>query len=471
MRILGFLCCAAASWSCFAGFNQLANEFLQVNTEVRVSRINHAQTNLEYDALRATKDWDLAGSLGYSEDNLDRNNPFFEPSSTKSISGTLSKDFDWGGRFSFQSSLENVVEEQAQSTLLVAEDLTQFSQGLSYSQDLGRDFFGKKFRSSVKISKLKNELSLKELNERSEKLLFDFYQAYTSASVLKTLKSLREEAQRRAQRRRDNVAKRVRDGLKEKVDLYESDIFLLTSQENTRDTEKLLQEELQKLSNSLNRNVKVDEIDTFTLDNPRLKEKLVGTLDKNRSLKILEERVKVAREESKRTIYDLNPDVSLVGEYKTNRFNADRGDAISDGKLGGDRDFWSIALNVSLPIGFQSEKISRSQTQLSLLASEISLNNSLQTLKHIETSVGRRLDIQKLNIESGTQKRSLAKKSVKSFNRLYNLGRTDLDRVIRAEENLISTETGLVSLLADYNRLLAEQSRLYGKFADFVGLD
>ena len=74
---------------------------------------------------------------------------------------------------------------------------------------------------------------------------------------------LQQAAKARAKRRKELIQRRVRDGLKEKVDLIQARIELLASEEQVKTSEMQRKVSLENLSNSLHRPVTRKEVEAF----------------------------------------------------------------------------------------------------------------------------------------------------------------------------------------------------------------
>jgi outer membrane protein len=447
----------------FAQFAPLADEFLKGHSEVMINELNHTSIKLAFDAVEADKRWSFNLGLGHNEDQLDRNNPFFEPTNRNFLNGGLARNFSWGGTLMIDGRYEEIDEQPAQSSLLVAEDNYQFAQGFSYTQDLGKDFFGRKYFAQREAAFQRQQFSQTMLTEKNEHALFQFYVSYLKASLRKTNVKLQKAAEERSKRRREDVAKKVKDGLKDKVDLYEAEIFLLNTQEGVRESEKLLQNDLYGLSQALSRKVELQEIEEYVLTQPAFVDfNRQPNADQNATLKRMDEEVKLAHAELKTSVYDFNPDVKLTTEYRTNDFDLTRKTAIENGQFGQDQNFWQVSVNLTIPLDFEVEKIRRAQSKIVVMTKEIEHKKTAESYHFQKENLKNQLSLQQKNILAALEKREYALLAVKSHNQLYNLGRHDLDRLIRAEESLIQTETSLATTISQYLQLSAEWAKLNG---------
>src|SRR5690606_38195973 len=85
-----------------------------------------------------------------------------------------------------------------------------------------------------------------------------------------------------------------------------------------------------------------------------------------------------------------------------------------------------------------------------------------KNLNQTEVSLRKKKSIVESNIDSSRQRKEIATQVLREYNRLYKLGRADLDQLIRAEENLILREISYISYLADREIIVSELASLYG---------
>ena len=123
---------------------------------------------MERGLLGESKRWNLMASSHYQDNDL-------ASYSGSASEGTgplkifyyglgIRKDFSWGGRLSFDNSLS-----QQNTSGLVKSSI--FEQSLSFSQDLGRNFFGLKFYTSLQEADESVHLSKVILSQKNQKEL------------------------------------------------------------------------------------------------------------------------------------------------------------------------------------------------------------------------------------------------------------------------------------------------------------
>lgn len=453
-----------------ANLKSLAKEFLHINSGVNQNRFMQSKSGLDVEILKGSKGFRLNANYNNIDDNQDYyTTNFTAPKKTESYNLTLSKPFDWGGEVFFKNSMTNTNQEK--STFISAYETNQFIQKLTYSQDLGRDFFGKSYRAQLQALEFSNKHQKHKTQGEIDKSLYNFFSAYTEAKLNKTLISFQEKSLARSIKRLKVIKRQVRDGLKDKVDAYEAEVNYHNSFESLELAKQRFIDSKKSLSTMLHRNINLDEIPSFDLNSKEEREGVFGKPVSNKNILAQKENVKKFRALAKKAVYDLNPDLKFSVDYQTNKYDPEKGDAFSDGKLGGDKKYWEYRLEVNFPLGQQTVKAQKSKAQLDLLLSEMSLRNAQNTLVTQDELLKNKIVHIRKSKNSAQKKRVLAEKALKAKNKLYQLGRRDLNDLIRSEENLISTETSLVNFMASYEKLLAEQALLYGKIPQYLELE
>ena len=74
----------------------------------------------------------------------------------------------------------------------------------------------------------------------------------------------------------------------------------------------------------------------------------------------------------------------------------------------------------------------------------------------------------KLNFSMAKERLSISRRVLKEYTRLYRVGKSDLDQLIRAEESLINTEKSLLNYYILYENQLLNLASLYGKTIEYL---
>ena len=118
--------------------------------------------------------------------------------------------------------------------------------------------------------------------------------------------------------------------------------------------------------------------------------------------------------------------------------------------------------------GFNVEKNSKKVARLNQMQAQYESKVVASQVTNAVEDIKSQLTYLDKNLASVTTRYSLAKKTLKEYNKLYNRGRADLDQVIRAEESLISTEESFIQYKSKREKLFYALMDLYGELQEFV---
>ncbi len=444
------------SWSALP---DLSKEFLAKNSGVFQEKVKTEISNIEKDIILAQSTWGLSYDYFNNDNNLENSSTTFTVTGLKTTGHSLglSKKFGWGGELSLTNNAYSY-ESTSKSY--------QFNQKIAYEQNLGKDLFGRQFRSTVnQYQHLANQQKFSSKNSIQGKLK-TFALVYTQAQLQKSLYDLQLEAQKRAERRLSLIKKKVRDGLREKVDLLQSQTDLLNQKEQVQSAAISFNNQLESLVSYLERPVTDAEVKTLALESwEKLPE---GDLENNLSKKSLSAFYKANQNAYESAELDYLPAVTLSGSVKNNDYNATQGETFSEGKLGGDKKEVTIGLNLTWALGLEKEKLEKAKARLNLESSKKLLDGTDNTLVKTEDIFKKKLEQLNKNIEFSKSRLVLAENTLKEYTKLYNRGRSDLDQVIRAEESLINTQVSHLRYIANRREVLFDLSSLYGTLEDYI---
>lgn len=449
----------AISLSSQASIVKLSEEFLNKNSSVFQEKAKAQISMIEKDLILAQKTWGLDYSYLNNDNKLENSTTTFAVTGleTELHSIGLSKSFGWGGTLSLDN---NMYSYKSSGTSY------QFNQTLSYSQNLGKDFFGKQFYNTV--NQYENLAKQQESNSKNsiQTNLRTFALVLTQAQLQKGLYDLQVEAQKRAKRRLSLIKKKVRDGLRERVDLLQAQTDLLKQKEQVEATDVSLNNQIENLVNHLERSVSASEISKLQIEAwEKLPEGNVSNNLNKAQLESYKKANELAYENSSR---DYLPSVTLSASVKTNDYDMQRSETISNGKFGGDNKEVTVGLNLSWALGLESEKLEKAKARLNLETSKKLLAGKESSLDKTEQILKKNLRQLDKNIEFSKERLILAEKTLKEYNRLYNRGRSDLDQVIRAEESLINTQVSHLRYLANRREVLFNLASLYGNLENYI---
>ena len=431
-----------------ASLKDFVREYLGESNEVKQSKFSYDNQMLLTELEESKRPWTLAASSSFEDSTLETS-PFSlntgnQKSNTEAIS--LSKEFVWGGELSFTGTLYDLESSS---------NVKSYTQALTYSQDIGQNFFGRNDFLSSDIAKETEDYQKLKFDGTKSQSIVNLISDYLEVRRQKTLLSLQENAYKRSLKRLNLVKKQVRDGIKEKVDLYSSQTAHSFQTEVLDEKKATLANELRDLETRMERKVELSKIKPFSITKEDLKDIPNGEINSNLSVKAIKKKISYLNKELKKSDNTMFPSISLKGTYETNNYET-VDNPVSDGTFGSDNNNKAVSLTISMPLGFQVEKNAYKRAKLTKMEAEYSQRLALVSVRNNILNYKRNIKRLDKNIASVANRYDLAKKTVREYNRLYNKGRASLDQVIRAEEDLINTETSFV----EYK--LARKKQYYG---------
>ncbi|CAM9889755.1 unnamed protein product [Chrysoparadoxa australica] len=458
------------SFSSNASLKNIAKDFLQNNAQVKVAESQVELAALDVQAFDLTRNTDLTWNSERNKNKLESfsafaarfaGGAFRQPIETTRHSLSLNKDFTWGGTAAVTNTLQTVDVPGAQT-------IYGFTQGLSYTQNIGRDLFGRTFY--LQKDQLNYNLGFTKANSESEiqNSLLSLVQNYYEAALQKSLVKLQSEAKERAVQRLNLIKRRVRDGLREKVDFIQAEISLYQADERVKSAEQNFTSAIERLSTSVHRNVPAGEI-VGLIDNSFAATKVPqGEVKDNQNLKALNEQLKANKATFDRSDLNLLPNININVQANSNNFDPKTSSAFSDGLVGSSNHEFIVGLNLTWALGSQPEKVEKTRALVNYNTSKLRLEKLTSDVAQTEKSIVDQVKLLDKNLESSKKRLSLAKAALKEYNRLYGRGRADLDQLIQAEETLINTEINHVQYLSQRERLVHSLAFLYGSLRQFL---
>ena len=443
-----------------AGFNHLVQEFLSSHLQLKINASAKSQAIINRDRLRGTKTWNLAISTPQTSSYFLRAN----------------KGFEWGGGLQLGHTLNN-------------KDPSKRFFAVSLSQDLGKNFFGRQFYTLLEKAHQGVHLNDIVLSQKNQKELNLFYQNYLSARLKKTLLSLQQLALQRSQKRLTITRKRVSDGLSEKTDFYSAQIEYVRKQEEFTDLKFRLVNALGNLSQVLYRPVLSTEIAEISPQTKIVPKIIDYDLQQNLELKQVESQLKQLALGLKQVKLHYLPSIRIHASYLTQQLSNNNimlsghtppmGDTASALALSL-TDIASIhpekndhelifSLEMTMPLTFTQERLNEAHKKIEIMSLKLTKRQLLQQLRTLEKILQKEITARFEKLKFSRRRIDLAKKNLQEHTRLYNIGRTDFDGLIRAEENLIGTQHSHANNWLHYHLAVAKKAALYGKLLATIG--
>ena len=448
-----------------AALSSLAREYVQNNASLKAGRNRIESARQDTVLLKANKTWRLGYTPFYRTDGLQTLSPFAPvESQTMDHAFSLSKDFEWGGKLTFNKKMSHL--EQDRNPRFFSDnpnlDIHSFTHEVRYQQNLGADFFGRLFYRDVTASQQRRKLVEREYQKNLQRGLLELSQTYTNARLQRSLVRLQKEARKRAKAMNVFVSQRVRDGLREKVDLYRAQSNVHLQEEQVHTAWQNLETTLEHLATNLHRKVIIKEIEYYNATTKRT----LPTSDpraNNIDLHTLAQQQNILEQQLLKVGHEFFPRISLNLSYKTNAVDEKMTRTWKDGHMFvSDNQAKEVSLALNWPIGNAPQRALRSKLRAEKTTLDVQKNQLAKTLLLRSDQMKKQISHLEKNIRSSQKREKLASQIVKELNKLYRKGKSNLDQVLRAEEDLIRTQTGFIRHLAQRDRLYYSLLHLYG---------
>ncbi|MFZ8933329.1 MAG: TolC family protein [Bacteriovoracaceae bacterium] len=454
------------SYNVHASLGQLVREFKSNNQGLVEKKLQIQMASLGLQSIEDKRPWTVMYSGSVTNNQLDSSSSFSNQNS-KTLVHSISflKDTIWGGQFKLENVYYHEDRDPSHSALSFgssSKNSYQFYQKLSYAQQLGANFLGRKDYQEKEFFSLSQKLAQKNFDESLSMSLLSFFELYSRASLAKKQLSLQRDALLRAKKRTGLIKKMVNDGLRLKVDLYSAQMAEIAQREAVTAAENNLFEAIDQLSSQLHRKVSENEIGGLNEFDLELPVESIEELKKNSTLSKLEMAVEQAQVKIKNADYSVMPDIEFEAGYKTNRIKSENSDIFDEGKLGENKYELVVSLNAVWPLGFGPQKAELAKQNVERKILEYQKKSITASLKQTENLLRKRIEHLKNNLKQVTQRVNLARLVLRQYNKLYDVGKKDFDQVIRSEEDLIRTETALSNYLAQKQVLEASLNQIYG---------
>ncbi|MFW5887385.1 MAG: TolC family protein, partial [Bacteriovoracia bacterium] len=355
-----------------------------------------------------------------------------------------------------------------QSPFKPANHLYEYRHSLSYSQDLWQNFFGRHFKSQIDEANFNSQGIEKKTKGLNQQVLFNFYQHWLNAKVAKTLVILQKDALNRSLRRSKTIWKRVKDGISEKADWYDSQIELEQYKEELNLQKQRLVEALSLLSQDLHREVKQIEINHFNLESLPTKSNFKTDIEGNYSLQALQNNILAAQENVEQSQMELLPSLKFYLQYTANNIDKEVNETYTNAVPTAPSNEKAIGLKLVWNFENDATKAKISQNKITKRALEYERKQLKNNLEKQISFLKDELELVRAKISNALNKRRFAGKSLNSINRLYLLGRTDIDRLLRSEERLIQADKSMVGHLTEYKILKARYASFIGNLKNYL---
>ncbi len=445
-------------------------ELLTANSKVLESQTLFKQSKIDLKLHKASQNWSLFYDMGLKDSKLE-SAPFFTSSPQKNYNYTLGVKKNWynGGEL-ILSNTANMTKGSNPFGGLNGE-INGFTQSISYSLDFGANFLGRRIKKEFQVLQEKKNLNKKRWALIEDEKILELSLNFTQVKLAISNVDLNTEALERAKKRERLIRSRVQDGLKLKVDLYQSEITTQAQKEALFSSIVLKDQSLETLGKQVHRAIEEREMTAFDFKkNETIKKVLAqrGARKDNKSMIVLERQLAIVVSNLEISSYSRLPAIKMSASYLSNDYDSDLSKALDRGKIGADTREIQLSLNLNWSIGSESASLSKERYFLEESLIKRKKENLAKNILLSERTLLKKIEILNQNLESAQKRKSLARKVLKEYNKLYNRGRVDLDNVIRAEESLISTELSFVNFLSERNKASYQLAYLYGNISTYI---
>lgn len=296
-----------------ADLKEFVNEYLGQSHEVKQLKYSYDLQLLSMELEDEKRPWTLAASTEYEDSKLETSPFSLAPSGQKFRTDVLalSKEFIWGGEFTFSGTHYDLDSSSS---------FKSYSQSLEYSQDLGANLFGRNDFLSLDIAEeTANYQKLKFEGSKSKSIVL-LVNDYLQVRREKTLLDLQRQAFSRSLKRLNLIKKQVKDGIKERVDLYSSQTAHSFQSELLEEKSAALENALRDLETRMERKVSLRKIEAFEISEKGLKPVPQGSIDENFDVKAIKKKLSYLKKSVDKSDNSIFPTITLKGTYSTNNY-------------------------------------------------------------------------------------------------------------------------------------------------------
>ena len=471
--------CATA----YADLGKLTGELIENNFGIQEKgqAIDTSKQNIEQ--FWAVRPWNFNFDASYRDDN----SAFFTPASNMNATytdffGEFNKKLVWGGLFKIDGRFRKTIRDDENFILVISQANAQpgqptepktffnFQMGLSYVQDLGRNLFGREEYKDLEVREYAVSVSRATKNLEVETKVLEFFSSYIKVRQLKTALIAEKNALDRAKKRTNLIRRMVKDGLRLDVDLDESRMIQIEKEEAVKRAYINMGTALERVSNLIHREVKEDEIkelDPFGKVLP-LSLESKGDPHNNKIIKLIEAQIKQLQLGLQYIKYGFVPSIKLILDYKTDAIGTEQWGVLREGNLGGKFHDATAMVKLEWPLGYLEKDVEKAKAGIDLNTAKMKRNKEFRNIQNSEYYIRYRLKKLEENIVKAKKRWDLSKVVLDKYNKLYNLGRTDLLQSLTAEERRIFTELRYISYIGEREELLAQLAFLWGSLTETV---
>lgn len=415
-------------------------------------KINEANYSFELNKY----DWQLQITPQYENTFRDALFDFqSQNTTTNSLSyGLVKPTYKWGTFSITQTQIQYDLSQWSRD--IDSDKKYEVQNNISYTYD----FFDKSSDKDFEITELNNEKGKAQAKLNIEKGYFDFFTVYLQAKLQVFTVELSKEFVSRAQKRVNQVSKRVKDGLSRRVELDQARSSLLNQKEALESSRSALKQNLAILENIIGRKIEDTHFAKISWERKEFSQwKTHIKESKHYSLEVLEESLKVSEKALEKIANETGYKLLLSANYSTNDIDNEASESMNN-SLNGEHYSRSLSLNFVIPLGGDKRSGLRKKYAFQKKKNEFDIITKKDELKATKEALLEQISFLEKATSYSIEKVKLAKKILNEQNRLYLRGQASFNDVITAEESYINAQLTEKKLLAQYETLI-------GNFAFF----
>jgi outer membrane protein TolC len=434
------------------------------NFDIQLVKYDILISRLQEDAVKSIYDTMVSARSSYVDDRLAKSSLFLgERVITREFDLGLSKSLPSGTTLSAGQTLGR---ERISGDTALFDSSYRAETRLTLAQDLGRNFFGVRDRGLVKIARKDVENAEYFSFDRIEQSLADAQKTYWQLVLLYEIDRINQEMMDQAQRLYNLDQERYKHGLVETPQLLGSEANL-----QIRRADLFLSKSavlsginlMKLLLNIDNSHILLQPEDGFVFSEQPLSlvESMNTALNNRQDYKMAMNDVRRQNIVLEVARYGAWPEVQLQASFSRNGLADSYGDALSDVGDENNREFLASLL-VSMPLENRA-------AQAEIKEAEYRKARALVNVKYVERRIAVEIADQIAACESATERllflekaAELQARKAQEQEKVFGLGRSDSDTVIRFQEDALNARVQSVQAHYDYFTSLIELKRREG---------
>lgn len=345
-------------------------------------------------------------------------------------------------------------------TTTAVDQLYEARNTLTYSYDI----IGRSMPLREESAQARHSFESAQNSLEREQEYIDFYRAYLAAKLQVYRSRLAEEFRSRATRLKNVIYKRYKDGLSREAEYLQAKNSELAQKREVDKAASALKEAVAVIENILGRQIPKEYFAMLSWDFKSFAQwsKQIPNND-NKSLKAMEERIKLVMVDLERFENDRGHRLSFNASYSANAFSEDIDDSIYQGDfISPANDVKQVSLVYSIPLGMDYDRAEREKLFIDRKRTQLQKNQLVDELELREKVLSTQIKRYESAFSHASEQVEVAARRVKLQSRLYLRGLGTFDENIRAEQELLDAKSSLYQILYEYDSILGSYAFLNG---------